>query len=271
MKKRLVFFWFIDKEREFNPIYSLHMKLLCRYADIFDEALFVMSLKVDDEDHRKMARDMASCLVGHGYRNSRFVFELNTDYREAKAFHEYVHPSVVEGKPELIFFGHNKGTTNEITDSLIMWICSMYFFSLERRGEVMKSLLSDRRCAYGFPVALCSDEFKDIYTHPVNGFYYSGTMYWINAAIANMDSRVGISDLNHPFTDRFYAEEYVGNSFNDKKCSTYHNLGFWDNRVDFYHNLDRFINDQIFDYVGDEATKNQFWDYYRAMKQEIGL
>ena len=271
MKKRLVFFWFIDKEREFSPIYRLHMKLLCRYSGVFDEALFIMSLKVDDEDHRKMAMDVASDLVANGYRNSRFVFELNTEYREAKAFHDYVHSSVVGGKSELIFFGHNKGTTNELTDSLVMWICSMYYFSLERISDAMHGLLSDRKCAYGFPVALCSEEFKKLYSHPVHGFYYSGTMYWVNAAVSHMDVKVGMADVSHPFTDRFYAEEYVGNAFMDTKCGTYRNLGFWDNRINFYYNMDQYIDGQLFDYAGDNETKERFWGFYRSMKNEIGL
>lgn len=271
MKKRLVFFWYIDKDLEFSPIYALHTKLLSRYSGIFDEALFVMSLKIDDVNHREMARRLASVLVGAGYRNSRFVFELNTDYREAKAFREHVHSSVVDGKSELIFFGHNKGMTNEITDSLIMWICSMYYFSLERVGDALKCLISERRCAYGFPVALCSEQFKKLYSHPLNGFYYGGTMYWVNAALSHMDVRAGMADVSHPFTDRFYAEEYTGNSFVDRKCGTYCNLGFWDNRINFYHNMDQYINPQFFDNIGDENLKSQFWGFYEAMKREIGL
>ena len=271
MKKRLVFFWYIDKDLEFSPIYALHTKLLSRYSGIFDEALFVMSLKVDDVNHREMARRLASVLVGAGYRNSRFVFELNTDYREAKAFREYVHSSVVDGKSELIFFGHNKGMTNEITDSLIMWICSMYYFSLERVGDALRWLISERRCAYGFPVLLIPKNGDNPYCHPLNGFHYAGTMFWVNSAVSYMDVRAGFADVSHPFTDRFYAEDYAGNSFSPMKCGTYCNIGFYEGRMNFYENMDRNINLDFFDRIGDEALKGDFWEFYMTMKMEIGL
>ena len=271
MRKRLVFFWYVDCDRESSPVYTLHMNLLCRYSNVFNEALFVMSLKETDDQHRSMAMRLGHRLVSGGYVNARFIFEANTELREAKCFHEHVRSAVVNGEESMIFFGHNKGLTNTWTESLLTWICSMYFFSLERRGEAFDAMEGHRKAAYGFPVALTSEEFKSIEIHPLNGFYYAGAVYWINAAVSNMALRLGKADDTHPLTDRFYAEEYVGNTFDDTKCGTYANIGFWNNQVNFYDNMEQELDAQIFDYVGDERAKAQFWAYMDGIKADFGI
>ena len=271
MKKKLVFFWYVDVDHSSNPIYRLHMNELCRYNDIFDEALFIMSLKQDDDAHRSMATGLASELLMGGYNDSRFIFEENTGFRESKAFHEHVHSAIETGESSLIFFGHSKGLSNVFNDSLIAWICSMYYFSLERVSDAIDAMVNRRKVAYGFPAVLYTGGSEAGIFYPINGFYYMGAMFWLNASLAHMAIKIQLGDDDYELADRYYSEDYIGNVFRKTECSSYCDVAMWDYAFDATYGFHEAINSQFFDYINDDNLKNDFWNYVNEIKSEVGL
>ena len=110
---------------------------------------------------------------------------------------------------ELYFFFHSKGTTNfmdstKSIDSVFVWICGIYYYSLHEDYNAVEILEGSNRTMCG-PFLL---------TPPENGTgnflqFYAGGGYWINnASLKNLRKTNVIPELT--VNNRYFAEKYPG-------------------------------------------------------------
>lgn len=219
MKKRLVFFVYVDSFYKESVVYDIHFENLKRYCGIFDSATIYLSLKVIDEENLDFARNLAKRIIDCGFiKDVEFKIRENTIMREVDCFKDEVIYRIINNVPELVFFTHTKGISNNLNLSLFKWICGMYYFNLNFMNEVEYSLVykpiydtaNSSSVFYGFPLL-----YSTIGNYIKNNVFYAGTIYWINCAKASQYNRC--FDIN-PKTDyiystRCFAEEFPGDYF----------------------------------------------------------
>ena len=271
MNRRLVFFWYIDEAYRDCMAYRFHLMELCRHSHVFDEALFVMSMKVDDPIHRSMARSFAEALVAGGFsKSTRFVFETNTIYREAKAFDDHVVSTVRSGDPATVFFGHSKGMSNVWNDSLFVWLCSMYYFGLERIWEIDDVLVNNRRVAYGFPAILSTKKHDDMgFIKPKYGYYYAGTLFWVKPFVLKTLIDEGLAGPIPGVTDRFYAEEFLANTVDSCYCGTYGMVPYYDDEFTLYSDFNVRIFEKLAWRFPDTGISGDLLEYVNGAMERL--
>lgn len=219
MKKRLVFFIYVDTLYRGSKIYDLHFALLKRYSKIFDAATLYFSLKEINDENLCFARELAKRIIDCGFINDvEIKIRQNTTMREVDCFKEEVVGRIIDNVPELVFFTHTKGLSNEITDSLLDWICGMYYFSLGFIEDAEKSLVyralpdTENRGSifYGFPLLKSRIE-----NYLKERIFYAGTIYWINCGkAAQYNKAFGVNpEKDYIYGSRCFAEEFPGNYF----------------------------------------------------------
>lgn len=210
--KRIVFHFYTFEDFKNNRANQLHLKCLKRYSNVFNDAIFVISL--DDISNVKLIRETQDAILDCGFLNIKFIIKKNDSYREAKTFYEEI---ILKMKDlyGLTFFGHNKGTTNYAThpdnkDDIDAWIVGLYYFNLNFIEEVKNETISNCSCFYGAFLHVNPRQIED---KEVPGGY-SGTFYWINCS--RLYNKPFIEkkfydreiDIFPPISDRYYAEQY---------------------------------------------------------------
>lgn len=269
MVKKLVFFFYIgeditiDAYQSKSPTLALHLKLLKRFAHVFDEAVFVLSLKKGLADNKDLLRHYMTAIIELGFYNVRFKIEENTEFRECKAFKE----EVVENKDndgKLVFFGHSKGTTNEYNESLKRLICSMYYFNLNFSDEALKMLIGNESVYFGFPLLNAKwSEPEATCVMPLYKYFFYGTFFWTNWTV--LKEIMAHKGREYPkMASRFYAENFPANTIEFEMASTYKNTYGLSGR-NLHYDFDGFL-DEYCSYIDDgEKVKADFNDFVNEL------
>ena len=228
MKKRLIFHFYYCKDKNRDVSYQMHFLGLSKYIHIFNDVEFYISL--DDTSDYDTIKKIEYKLLSLGIRgNVSFHVVKNNLFCEAQTFYDAIATRLDE-YDGITFFAHNKGLTNKKNENLIYWLSALYFFNLETIEEV-DDKIKNGRVTYGNP-AVVNEHGKIHYTkYPWCNSV--GTFYWINGrAFKNL------LDINNakikPLSDRYYAETFVANFFDNSSCFGYHNYK-GTNMHDFYN------------------------------------
>lgn len=208
MNKKLVYSFYLNKGGMSNYINKFHMKCLQHYAYVFDEMTFTIIQDKDLPTEELLQMKCFLVSLSPTVPISIKVIE-NSRLRESVVFKNDVVDCL--GKDELVWFGHNKGITNESIcskDIIIAWIAALYFYTLNFMDEVEECLNDCRFLSYG-ALHTHSKISKEYIKHC---WFYSGTCMWINSK--SLYQYIRNNDIELPaFGDRFYDEGFLGNCF----------------------------------------------------------
>lgn len=269
MVKKLVFFLYIgehissEEYQEKYPTMKLHFKLLKMYSHVFDEAVFVLSLKKELMDDEDLIKHYMNAIIDIGFCNVRFKVEENTLFRESKIFKEEVIENI-DNNGKLVFFGHSKGISNEYNDSLVRLICSMYYFNLNFIDEVENELSTNWRPYFGFP--LINAKWNDGWptcVMPLYKYFFYGTFFWTNWSALNEAMKRDGREFP-TMASRFYDENFPANTIPFEAVGTHKNTYGLSGR-NLHYEFDDFFNEYC-EYAPDgETTKNEFNDFVKEI------
>ena len=138
IKKRLVFYFYTFENFMDNRAIKIHLKCLKKYSNVFDNALFIIS--IDDVNNSPLIFETETELLKLGFKDIRFKIHKNNGYCESQPFYEEIVRNLkyLDG---LTFFGHTKGVTNYAKsdvdiESIDAWLLGMYYLNLEFIPEV---------------------------------------------------------------------------------------------------------------------------------------
>lgn len=205
IKKRLIFYFYTFNGFLDNRAIQIHLRCLSHYCNVFDEALFIIS--IDDIEDDKLIFDTETEILKCGFRNIQFKVHKNNSYCESQPFFEEI-VSKLDVLDGLTFFGHTKGITNVLKNDVVIesidaWILGMYYLNLEFIDEVEKSLCYTPHRFYGAFLTDCKDPWY-------KQFFYAGTFYWINCPYVWNDAVAKIVKLPTTFNHRNFAESFPG-------------------------------------------------------------
>lgn len=190
---------------EIPEIYKYHFACLKEFANVFDE--YDITLSVNDTNNEDLIKKWEQRFFDIGiYKNVTFnVVQNNIDYREAETFKKRIIDKLL-GDKSLTFFAHGKGMTNELNDSVICWVLSMYFFNLIDINLIHFKMLQEHRRTFCGHWAYHTENLTPVKYNWV----YPGSFYWINMPSLYEESLHHQLPVMH---DRFYAEDFPGNCF----------------------------------------------------------
>ena len=221
MKKTLIYHLYCGEDFETNIANKVHYVCLTKYIEVFDDVRFTIS--VDDLSNTELiSKGIEWVLSLGGSFERRFTVVKNTPLYEVETFkREFL--DNYENLDGMVFFAHNKGTTNMYGgaldgNSIFNWVCGMYYFNFEFISEVegyFDGTLRAPEVFYGTFLLYFSKERQCmVHAMPNNlsGLEYSGTFYWINIPKYKNCVTTGIVQKMEP-DSRFFAEEYPGMFF----------------------------------------------------------
>lgn len=266
MKKTLIYHLYVGEDIDTNMCYKIHHECLKHFIYLFDKVKFTIS--VDDLTNSALIKKGFDWIIGLGFNcEMEVTTAMNSFFRESSTFYEKV---LKNNDDELFFFFHSKGTTNfidseKLKDSVFLWICGIYFYSLNQDYKCVETLENTYRTMCG-PFLL---------TPPLNGTgnffqFYAGGGYWINnASLKNLRKINAVQELS--LSDRYFAEKYPG-----MVLSTYEDYGLesinktmailgrvdgtsfyngsvndWDYIMNLYPNPENFI--EFVNYIGNKV------------------
>ena len=269
MKKTLLYHLYCGENFDTNPANIMHLLCLQQYVRIFDEAIFVISL--DDIKNFKLIKEALMWIMKLGFNGKMTIkTQENTGLYEVETFkNEFLNN--YEKLDGMVFFAHNKGTTNIMKDgefniNVARWICGMYFYNLQFINEVEGFFTGTLRAPevfYGTFLSSFSKE-RQSYVHAmpnnISGLEYCGTFYWINMPKYKNCRKMGtVKDVEAD--SRFFAEEYPGMFFDRYAygCGmTSHNDALLDASVYNIYNLTEEDWNGVLNILGDRDEFAQF-------------
>ena len=261
MKKRLVYFMFVDYSQRDNKMYLVHFYNLKNFRHCFDCCTFWLSLKDFSEENQKYATELIKKLMEIGFLdNTEFKIVKNDEFREAPCFYDEVVGRIEGGENEWIFFAHSKGITNNINESVLQWVCAMYYFGLNFEEELTYQfchLEVPRAAFYGFPFSYY--EKIDLID---NDYLFVGTMYWIKTAQVRRIINANKGKIEK-VADRCYAEDFPGNHVEPAYCKTHRGYAVIHNG--FYDNFPAALSEYFERSNTPEEEINGFYEYYNNM------
>ena len=275
MKRRLLYFVYVDGTSPYDEGFHGSMAEynfinLKRYADRFDSATFILSTAPSIDNIDRVLADYTSYIMSIGFdMDVEFITEPNTQLREADAFHRHFVMDMDRYDGDLVFFGHTKGTTNNANESLMKWICAMYYFSLEDIDMVTDWMVSKRKAFYGFPLIDASDSsYHPFEVRPKHKYYYYGTMYWTNPGLlkAYMADDWHKGEIPELF-DRYYAEWFPAQCLPMRFAGTFGDVSTL-NGIDLYNNFDILLGDFEAGLKGDSPVP-AFMEHYKSIMDEF--
>lgn len=252
MVKRLVYYFYLTRDVVDSELYNLHFSCLEKYANIFDEMFFVVS--VDDTEDVSLINGFEKRILGLHKRGTISIeIHKNDEFRESYAFKKYVVDRLSDNV--LTFFAHGKGVTNMekySKEEIYQWITAMYFYSLNFIDEVDEMLVEKKFMSYG---SFLTHNEKD----ESNKFkwFYIGTFFWVNNG--KLMQYIRNNSIDFPtLNDRFYDEEFLGNIYDcwPKRTAASHKNAFLVNATDFYHFFTHYL-DCIYE---DRTDFNNFYE-----------
>ena len=217
MKKILVYHLYIFDGFLVDEFMKLHKLCLKDYINVFDESRFVIT--VNDLNNKSLISDgfkwVSEITVGKKFS---IKVKENTSLYEVDTFKEEILDNI-DTLRDYVFFAHSKGNSKNISvpsynkESVMRWVCALYYFSLNFIDEV-----EDRFCGHGRASEIfygpLLTQYKDPSVSPMlrlnkNNCFYQGTFYWINMRKLSNYLKEGIVKLPE-IDDRYWAEMLPG-------------------------------------------------------------
>lgn len=198
-----------------DAVSKIHFYCLGKYINVFNEALFIISL--DDVDDTDLISAIETRITSLGFKGSlRFKIIKNDPYkREAETFY-YEIVEKLNDLDGITFFAHSKGYSNKVSANLCKWIAAMYFFGLDDLiiNQVKDHLLEKPSYMFdGFNPVFDDKNFEHHplwYGKTLYNWTYHGSFYWMNTQ--KIAKHLNSKSLQIPkLTDRYYAENFPGN------------------------------------------------------------
>lgn len=237
MAKKLVFSFYLSEKTYTQYTNELHFKSLSEFCNIFDEA--TITILKDDDVSDELLLECKNRFVSIFLNCKKISINIlpNSNFREAIVFYNEIVLKL--GADDLVFFGHNKGTTNinHSKEQISTWILGMHFFNLFYINEVEKCLHADKFASYGAYQTLNST---------INNKYkwsYMGTFFWINSK--RLYNYLKCENMFIPELDgRFYAEDFLGNILPAWPCQNAgsHDVSYIRNAEDYYRKAKHYTN-----------------------------
>ena len=256
MKKRLVFFIYVDVKYKDSKLYDLHLYNLEKYIKCFDFCTFHLSFSEFSKENLDFANElMCRIMAFSSEKDIEFKFRHNSIFREADCFEEEVISRIKNETKEIVFFAHARGLTFGLNESNLMWISAMYYFNLNFVDDVDRHFLTTtsrpQKIFYGFPMSYCDKSRGEKYN-----WFYPGTFFWIKCDSVNFFSEMFKLKLYEKH-DRCFAEDFPGCSFWPEFAATHRDLCV-EERYIFGINFMGAINE----YFGKIGTDDGFYNYY---------
>ena len=248
--KKLIFFMYCpdDFNDKVKQIYSIHLKCLKYYWDIFNIHQFILA----GNNHQKYI-DFIKTILGNV--NIDFIKVSNNEqYREGKYYYDIVLPSL-EKDNCLTFFCHSKGMAdlfnkskvkNNKYEPILNWILIMYFMNLQFIKDVDNKLIKDKYICYG-TLFLMSRQLR---SRVCNLWIYSGSFQWINnqkfinyIKESNQYNKYKNQNLNY-----YIAEDFLGNYIPVELAATHSMIKETNLRDDYnfaYEHLSKLENIEV--------------------------
>lgn len=223
INKKMIFHFYANENFDKSGSNKVHLNCIKHYSRIFDEIKMIIS--VDDVTDLNLIKRVENFIIEKLCYGGDLTFAVrhNTPYYECKTFRDelLIKEQYYDG---LIFFGHNKGTTNydDSKEGLDIWLCGAYFLSFEFIKEVEDFLISQPGYFYGPYLTTVFEDSGTIFNKYHT--YYAGTFFWINLIKHIKACRNSDTNYMLPLDSRGYAEEYCGNFYNFKTGLTCHGL-----------------------------------------------
>lgn len=256
---RLVFHFYASENIFSSEISEIHFKCLSRYSELFDSAVFIIS--VDDTNRTDIINYVKNRLIEGGYYNNvTFHIIKNNELRETATFYDFI-ASKLGDLDGLTFFGHSKGVGNEIdgvaNESVKEWIKASYFLNMAFFDEVIELLVEK---PYGISYGALKCSWNEI--DNANKWIYSGTFFWLNTQRLKRFLDKRNVNIKKP-DDRYYSELFCGEHLPIERASVSHEAYylFGDGCKKWYDNAPMYI-----DYY---LLTDQDKEKYKVFKTEI--
>ena len=275
LKKELVFYFYITPDFFERKTNLVHLKCLEKYANIFDSAVFYLSL--DDISDIELIKKVEQTLLSLPFNgNISFVIHQNDDLRESGVFVKEVLDKI-KNENSLLFFAHGKGFTNlDVYEerSMLEWLVGCYYLSLNFMDDVEYCINTNYRTwlTYGsFPLIDQKKYTPEILAEPGANYYlgrikyhwcYSGTFFWINTI--RLREYVKMFDIEYPeIIDRYYSEKFLGNVFPQNCNATGYNNFLLYAGNNMYN--DGVAESCLWAILKDEDKINQYNEFYNEV------
>lgn len=202
MYKRLFFYFYAMDGFDEMFFYRIHLSCLEYYAKIFDEAVFVISVK--DLNNVVLIEKVKHEVLNH-FKCKRISFKVHEDdeYHESRVFYDMVYKKLgqLDG---LTFFAHTKGVcNNEWHDVTLDWVLGLYWLSLSDINNMEMNLVKKGSLFYG--PFLTKFNTPDMMVNKYSALY-GGTFYWFDAK--KVKSFIG--NKNFKLSNRWFTEFFPG-------------------------------------------------------------
>lgn len=204
-------FYVPNKINEFPEIYKIHFSCIKRYAKIFTNAVFVLT--VDENYSPETIQEYRKKILSLGINGDISIkIRKNDYYREARTFNDEI-VKKLELLNGLTFFVHGKGITNinrnDINKNDIYdWVISSYFQLFDNFDDVVFKLINGN-------TGICYGPFlfNNEYCLTKHNWYYSGSFQCINTK--KLCNYIKSNNIQIPeLCDRAYAETFLGDIIN---------------------------------------------------------
>ena len=254
--KRLIFSFYLSECSLSNSVNKLHLKLLSRYINNFDEIIFCIIPESGLDSF--FIYELEKAVIEFTHKNIEFKIVENTNYRESLVYKTEI-VDKMRDLDGLTLFGHNKGISySDVTEDTFKWIVALYYFNLE--VELPNNDMNGM-CFYG---ALKSTNiYLEDYTPnsavvlPKYNWFYNGTFFWGKyQEVFNLLKNIGreIPEMCSRWFDEMFPgnvlEEYWGSCYGE--CCASKNMITGDN-------IDSFLYQT---YKGEEWVFYNFLDFY---------
>lgn len=223
MKKKLVFSFSVFNDCLNNRAIKIHLKCLKYYANVFDEALFV--LNDDENDNNNTDNNTADNFIGVKqqlislpFKNIQIIEKKGNCLYESQVFYDNVITKLNSFNDTLIFFGHTKGCTNYNDDrfnkdNIDTWITALYFLSLFDINDVENQLIKQAEPRF-FGSLLAETKDDNINNLPNEFPMYQGNFFWLNPGRIYNDIITSHTTIPQ-FYDRWFTEYLPGKMYPD--------------------------------------------------------
>jgi hypothetical protein len=249
-KKTLYYYLWVPSKLPFAGALEIHKACLKEYHSLFDDA--VIFIAVDDDTSDISIKTAELTFLELGFSNIRFKVVKNVRSREAEYFFSDI-VSELANIDGAVFFAHSKAVTNlgHNPNSIIDWICSMYYFNLDPRFQDSV----DWSMFYADQVFHGIFKFHDNNIFNKYKYIYAGTFFWLHPKKLNQF----ISSLGQSIPDCVYAnsaENFPGNVMPSYFAHT--DFKELDHDPNLYDNASRVISDIV--------SNKEIMDEYNAKK-----
>ena len=172
MKKNLLYHCYIKDIDNINETMIFNLKCLEIYIDVFDGKKIVY-VAVDSVGRYSNEKIVEALPILKRF-DEIHLFENHPIHRESESLIRLL-SQVKDSTDSISFYGHSKGSTHPIDNTLRNWILCMYYFNLD--GDYLKEAEQQLSTNYTTSGILK----KDCKTDGIIGdWHYSGAFFWIN-------------------------------------------------------------------------------------------